>query len=73
MILRSGFCICMKKFICKFCWVVLYICKKKKKRLFVGFVGLFVGFVGLFVGFVEKVYFVSVIGLYISKKNLISN
>lgn len=53
---------------------------KKKKRLFVGFVelfvgfvGLFVGFVGLFVGFVEKVYFVSVIGLYISKKNLISN
>lgn len=43
----------------------MYICKKKKK--------LFVGFVELFVGFVEKVYFVSVIGLYIGKKNLISN
>lgn len=54
--------------------------KKKKKRLPVGFVGSPVGFVGSPVGFVgsplgfvEKAHPVSVIGLYIGKKNATSN
>lgn len=54
-------------------FVGLYTCKKKKKRLPVGFVGSIVGFVGSPVGFVEKAHPVSVIGLYISKKNPTSN
>lgn len=47
--------------------------KKKKKRSPVGFVGSIVGFVGSPVGFVEKAHPVSVIGLYIGKKNPTSN
>lgn len=48
-------------------FVGLYTCKKKEKKKSP------VGFVGSPVGFVEKAHPVSVIGLYIGKKNPTSN